>query len=216
MCYDRRMMNHNPIDAAEGVLRARAAELEAAREALSRAETATHTAAENVTRARALSDAAAADLEAATLAAETAEKAWTADQTPSLWTKLSNARGVRDQAELRARSLHVGAETAAADHAAALARVASARADTTYPVNRGRLRALSSWERTEGGHWVCECDGVRFRFTRVGRGWSGKAYYDGDECMTTCTDRDKGLVELYAMVRHNRAEAEARRRFPGN
>ena len=94
--------------------------------------------------------------------------------------------------------------------------VASARADTTYPVNRGRLRALSSWERTEGGHWVCECDGVRFRFTRVGRGWSGKAYYDGDECMTTCTDRDKGLVELYAMVRHNRAEAEARRRFPGN
>lgn len=129
MCYDRRMMNHNPIDAAEGVLRARAAELEAAREALSRAETATHTAAENVTRARALSDAAAADLEAATLAAETAEKTWTADQTPSLWTKLSNARGVRDQAELRARSLHVGAETAAADHAAALARVASARAD---------------------------------------------------------------------------------------
>ncbi len=94
--------------------------------------------------------------------------------------------------------------------------VASEPSDTTYPVYHGRVRALSPWKRTEAGNWACECDGVRFMFTRVGRGWRGKAYYDGDECMTNCADRDTGLVELYAMVRHNRAEAERQRSYPGS
>ena len=74
-------------------------------------------------------DAAAADLEAATLAADAAEKTWTADQTPALWTKLSNAKGARDQAEVRARSLRAAADGAEVDHANALARVASTKAD---------------------------------------------------------------------------------------
>lgn len=123
------MNAHDPIPAAESAVRARAEETTAAREALARATTAATTAAETATRAKALAESAAVELEAAETAATESEQAWTADQSPARWTKLSNAKGARDQAEVRARSLRTAADGAEADHAAATLRVAGARAD---------------------------------------------------------------------------------------
>lgn len=123
------MKVHDPIPAAESALRARTEELAAAREALARAETAATSAAETAARTKELAESAAVELNTAAEAATEAETAWTADQTPARWTKLSNAKGARDQAEVRARSLRTAADGAEADHAAATLRVAGARAD---------------------------------------------------------------------------------------
>jgi hypothetical protein len=83
----------------------------------------------------------------------------------------------------------------------------------TVSVARTRFRLVTAWAKTdEGDHWECYSDGVRFRFSRAGRGWIGKAYFDGDEVSTTCAIRERGLAELYELVRANRQNAEAARR----
>lgn len=85
--------------------------------------------------------------------------------------------------------------------------------------SRSRVRLVTPWTRPAGaspGVWVCECGDVRFQLVRTGKGWRGKAFFDGDEVMTTTgRDRNAALVELHAMVRHLRAEREATRHHPG-
>ena len=83
-------------------------------------------------------------------------------------------------------------------------------------VARTRVRAATEWERTDGGNWGRECDGMKFHLARVGRGWRGKVYFDGDECVTTCVNRDAGVIELYEIVREVRARREAEREAERN
>ena len=84
--------------------------------------------------------------------------------------------------------------------------------DETYSVSRSRVRAMSDWERTDGGAWQSFCDGVRFFAVRVKRGWRVRAHDGADECVKTARTRDAAVVELYEIVRDNRETAAAEQR----
>lgn len=87
-------------------------------------------------------------------------------------------------------------------------------------IARSRVRGVSAWARSDDNPqvWWCECDGVRFRAVRAGRGrrgWACKAFDGSAEFAANGTDRDAAIVELYAIVRAERERAEHARHYPG-
>ena len=80
-------------------------------------------------------------------AADTAAKTWEANQSAATWTRVENARGTRDQADLRARSLTLAAQNARADLATTELRAARARADldTAIAAHRRAADALEGF-----------------------------------------------------------------------
>lgn len=111
-----------------------------ARTALTRAEHIERTARDASERADELAANASAEHARALGAFTAVEARWTAAQSPELWRDVENARGTRDQSEVRARSLRVACEAARADHEAAVARVTSARSELEA-AERAKVRA---------------------------------------------------------------------------
>lgn len=95
---------------------------------VTRAESIERSAREAAARADELAGNASRAHREAVEACGAVEARWSAAQSPELWREVENARGSRDQAELRARSLRVGADAARVDHEAAVTRLDAARA----------------------------------------------------------------------------------------
>lgn len=96
---------------------------------LARVETVERSARTAAERAEELASNASEEHARAVEVAVKAEARWSVAQSPDLWRDVENARGTRDQAEVRARSLGVAAEAARADLRGAADRVEVARAN---------------------------------------------------------------------------------------
>jgi hypothetical protein len=123
-------MNTPPVDSlstAESAAAERMSERDRAAATLQRAQGIEARAREAHTRAVTLATEAESAHAAAVEIATAAETRWTASQTADLWRAVENARGARDQTELRARSLRLAAENAAADLDTARQRTEDAR-----------------------------------------------------------------------------------------
>ena len=139
------------LSEARGNLRTRETEREVAAKNLARFEAIEESAGEARERAAHLATEAETARERAAHLATEAETRWSASQTADLWRELEAARSVCDQAELRARSLRLAAETADVDLATAATRTQSARA-LDEAAARELLRAqdiLRAWERSQ-------------------------------------------------------------------